>query len=123
MPAVRQAARNQVLQNLVLRVDDNPLAVGQLLNVEVKPLAIPLQSDAVVEMTFAHHALAQSQFVQQRHHPVFQNAGADCRLHLRAVAGFQVDRVDPGTVKEVGQEQPRRARADNSHLSAHRVSP
>ena len=120
---MRDATGDEVFQHLVLRIHGDALAVGESLDVEMVPFAVPLERDAAVEMRFPHHPLADAEFVHQFHDPMFEHPGADRALDLHAAAAFEIDRADPGTVEQMCEEQAGRSGADDAHLSTHVLSP
>ena len=76
---------------------------------------------AVMRMTLAVHALAQPVGAQQFDRTVFEHAGANAREHVGAGARLEDHAVDPATVQDFRQQQPRRPAADDRHLGLHRI--
>ena len=119
LSALRQAAGDQVLQYLMLRINNDPLAAGQALDIDVMALPVPLQGYAIVEMALPHHAVPQAEVDHQFDDPVFQNASPDRLFHIGTATGFDDDAADAKPVQQVREEQSRRATADDADLGAH----
>jgi hypothetical protein len=58
-------------------------------------------------------------FAQQIDGGLFQHAGADARFDIGAAALLEEHAIDPGLPQQLRQEQPGRARSDDSDLRAH----
>ena len=92
---------------------------GQLGEVDVMPAPAEAQVDAAMNEPLARHPLAETGLVQKIDAAVFEHAGANASLTVRARARLDDDRFDPGAMKQVREEQTRRTRADDSNLSVH----
>jgi len=112
------ARGDQVLDDLLLAVDRDPLAAGELVEGDAVSLAAEAQLDAVVNEAFAFETLADAHLDQEVHRALFEHARANPALDVLAVAVLEDDRVDALEVQEVSEHEARRARADYSHLRA-----
>ncbi len=106
----------------MLRIDGNPFAVRQLQDIHVVAFPIPLQSDAVVEVSFASQTLTEAKLVHQCQDPVLEYASPDGLLHLRTAAVLQNDGVNAGAMQQISEEEARRPRADDSKLASYDCS-
>ena len=84
----RQARRDQILDDLMLRIDGDR-AAGQRGQIDAVTLTVERQLDAVMQRAFGLHALAEAGRDQDVHRVLFQHAGADSRFDIGARAGFQ----------------------------------
>ena len=71
-----------------------------------------------MRMAFAVHALAEPDLAQQRDSAGLEHAGANAPEHMGAALPFQHDAVNAVAMKDVRQQQPGRAAADDRHLGA-----
>jgi hypothetical protein len=85
--------------------------------------AVEAELDAVVDEAFAVHALAGPAGAQHVGRALFEDAGALALLDVVAVARLQQYAVDSGLVQQAGEQQPRRAAADDADGGAHQLPP
>ena len=83
------------------------------------PLAAELQLDAVVDDALALQPLARARLGQQVDRGLLEHAGPDAVLDVVAAARLDHDRLDALHTQDLGQRQPRWARADDADLGAH----
>ena len=84
-------------------------------------LALEAELEAVVDQSFAIHALREVQLAQQVDRALLQDTGADARLDVRARAMFEDDGFDPLGCQEVRKHETGRTCANDGDLRA-RVS-
>ena len=112
------AGGDQVLHDLLLAVDRDAAAAGELVERDPVPTATEAQLHAVVHEPLALEALAHAHLDQELDRALLQHTGADAPLDVLAVAGLEDHGLDPLEVKELPEDKPRRARADDSNLRA-----
>lgn len=91
---------------------------GHALHVDVAAAAIERDEYAGMDETFAIEPLRDAEIAQDVDGSLLQHTGADTRLDIGAVAGFEDDVVDAGFVQQLPEQQPRGAGADNGDLCA-----
>ncbi len=116
--ADRGAAVHEILGDLGLAVDHHRLA-GHFLERNAVADAVDANLDAVVHQAVAVHAAADARLVEQVHRDLFDHAGADAAEHVLAGLALENDVVDTVLMKELAEQQSRRARPDNGDLGAH----
>ena len=119
LAVLRYPRHDQVLQHLVLRMDGDPFAVRQFPDIHVVAFPIPLQADAVVEVSFANQTLTEAKLVHQCHDPVLEYASPDGLLHLRTAAALQNGGVDAGAMEQMSEEQACGPCTDDSNLASY----
>ena len=102
--ALRHPAADKILEHLVLRINNDSLAIGQSLNVDVMALPVPLQGNALVEVALAQHAFAQPEVLHQFDDPVLQHTGANGFLDVVTASGFDNNCADPSAMQQMRQE-------------------
>ena len=102
------AGRVEILDDLVLPVERDRPAAGELLEVDAVMATRPAQLDAVVHRALLGHPVADAGVAQQLRNVVLQDAGADGRLDRLAAARVEDDRVDPLERQEVRRGAVRR---------------
>jgi hypothetical protein len=115
--AVPEARTNQILDDLLLRINGDGFA-HQLLKIDAMALPVKAQLDAFVFQTFAFQALAHSGIAQDVNRTLFEYPGPDPCFHIFAGLAFQHDRLDALQMQQVCERQPRRPRSDNPDLCA-----
>ncbi len=113
------AGGDQVLDDLVLGVERDGLAAGQLVQIDPVRLSGEAQVDSPVHGPLALHPFAEAHLGQQIDRALLEHAGPDGRLDLRPAAQLEHDGLDPLQVQEVGEQQPCRAGPDDADLRAH----
>ena len=93
-PPAFEARGDQVFHHLVLPVDGDGAAAGQLVHVDAMPAAVEAQLDAVMHEAFASHAVADARAEEQVHGALLQNTGADPLFHVLAALGLDDDGLD-----------------------------
>src|SRR5215472_9179163 len=112
------ACRIEVLGDRRLPIGHHLLA-GEFFGVNEETRSpLPGNGRAVMGMPLAIHSLAQSDLPQQRDGAGLQHPGANSLQHMAAALSFQENAVDAVAVKNMGQEQTRRAAADDRHLGS-----
>jgi hypothetical protein len=117
--ALGQPQGDQVLDHLLLTVDGDRPAAGQLEHVDAVALVGELEVHAVVGEALAGQALAGADGVEQLDAALLQHAGAHAPLDIGAVAVLQHQRLDAPLAQQVGQGQARRPRPDDRDLGVH----
>ena len=80
--------------------------------------------EALVDLPFAVHPLADLRLAHECGEAVLQHAGPNAAEHVVAAVLLENHGVDALQMEQLGQQQSRRAPADDSDLSPHRlVSP
>ena len=79
--------------------------------------------EALVDFALAVHALAALGLAHQLGEAMLQHAGANSRQDVFAAVLFQHHGFDALQMQQLGQQQPRRAAADDANLDFHLVSP
>ena len=116
--------RDQVLDHLLLAVDRDRPALGELLEGDPVTLAVEAQLDPVVDEPLAVEPIGQPELGQQVDGALLEDAGPDALLDVLAAAILEHDGLDSLPRQKVGQNQPGRARrprsqpgsASSSHL-------
>ena len=108
---------HQVLLHLGLPVDPHR-ASGQVHEVQMVPLARPLEVDAAVLVTLALEALAEADLPQQVHGGLLEDAGPDPRRDVLLRPGLHDDRLDALAVEQVREQHPGRPGPDDGDLGA-----
>ena len=67
--------------------------------------------------TLAVHPLPHPRFAQHLGAALFEHPGADARLHVLTSSGFEDHRLYAVSMQQVAEQQPRRTRTHNRHLS------
>ncbi len=119
LAAVGQPSRDQILDDLLLAVDRDPLA-DQTTEIEMMQRAVEAEKDAVMPHRLALQAFADAGLHQQVGCPLLEHAGAHALLDIGTAAAFEHDRVNATAVQQMGEHQPRGAGADNPDLRPHR---
>src|SRR5918999_846490 len=114
--ARREAGGDQILDDLLLAVDRDPPAAGELVEGDAVSLAAEAQLDAVVHEALAFQTLADAHLDQEVHRALFEHARANPALDVLAVAVLEDDGVDALEVQQVSEHETRRARADYPNL-------
>ncbi len=96
-----QARGNQILDHFVLRVDDNPLAAGQLDEIDVMAAPVELKGYSGIEAALAHHPGTEPHPVHQVDDPLLEDPGADRAFDFGAAAILDDDGVDARAMQEV----------------------
>jgi hypothetical protein len=114
-----QAGRNEVLNDFVLGVDGDALAVGEI--AEVNSMAAPVEAkfDAAVFEALEAETFADTEFVHELDGVVFEKAGADALFNVRAGVEFEDDGFYAEAVEEEREEEAGGSGADDGDLCAH----
>jgi hypothetical protein len=75
-----------------------------------------------MQQTLLHQALANSRLFQQIDGSVFENTRANALFNIFTRAAFQHHGFDAFEMQQMRKRQPRRPRANNSHLRPHAAS-
>src|SRR6185312_11660084 len=100
---------DQVLHDLLLPVDRDPVAAGQLVERDAVAAALEAELDAVVDETLAPEAVADAHLDEQLDRPLLEHAGAHARLDVGAVARLENDGLDALALQQVAEHEPRGA--------------
>jgi hypothetical protein len=111
----------EVLGQLGLPIDRDA-APYEVHEVQVMPVAGPVQVDAAVDVALPVQSLAHPDLAQEVHCGLFQDSGPDTRLDVPTRAGLHDDGLDTRAVKQMRQQQSCRAGADDGDLGAHATS-
>jgi hypothetical protein len=117
--AGRLARGEEILDHLLLAVDRDPAAAGQLGEVDPVPAAAEAQLDPVMDEPLAPHPLAQPARVEEVRRALLEHPGADPLLEVRAAAGLHHDGVDAVPPEEMREQQPGRPGAHDADLRLH----
>ena len=110
-----QPGRDEVLDHFGLRPDPHA-AAGEVVEVDVVPLAVELQVDAAVLDPLGVHPAGQPELAQQRGDVVLEHAGALAGLDVLAAAVLQDDGVHARPGQQLPEQQPGRAGTDDADL-------
>src|SRR5206468_4655845 len=108
--------RDQVLDDLLLAVDRDRPALGELLEWDPMTLAIEAQLDALVDQALAVEAVSQPELGEQVHGALLENARPDALLHVLTAAVLEHDAPDVLPGEEVGEHQASGTGAHDPHL-------
>jgi hypothetical protein len=111
---------DQILDYLLLRVDRNRLASGEIVEVDAVAAAVKSKDDPVMGEAFALETLADSRFDEQIDRAMLKQTRADSLLDVFSAARFKNDGLDSLQAEQMGEDQPRWTCTDNSDLRAHR---
>ena len=114
-----QPRADQVLDDLLLAVDRDRAAAGEVAQRDPVALAAEPQLDAVVHEPLAMHPLAEADLVHQVHRRLLEHARAHALLHVLAVARLEDHRLDAPQLEQPAEHQPRGAASDDRHLGTH----
>jgi hypothetical protein len=117
--ACRQPGRDQVLDDLLLTVDDDLPAAGQLGQRDPMVLAVEAEADAVMREALLVEPVGQPDLAEQLHRRVLTHARAHTALDVVTAPGLQDYRVDAVQPEQMGQQQAGWACSHDGHLSAH----
>ena len=121
--AVLEPEGYQVLDHLGLGVHRHRPAAGQRGEVDAVRAAVEAQLDAGVDDALAVQALPGPARAQGVDGALFEDAGALAALDVGPVAALQHDAVDARVVQHAGEQQPRRAAADDADGGVHGSHP
>ena len=88
-----EARGDEILHDLVLAVDGDGAAAGELAQGDAVAHAVELEVEPLVDEPFAVHALAHADAAQQVDRRLLEHAGAQPVLDVGAVASLDDDRV------------------------------
>ena len=117
--AALQPRLDQVLHDLVLAVDRDRAATGQLRHVDAMTAAVEGEVNAGVPHTLTPQAVPDAGRGHEVDGALLEHAGTDAFDDVVPAAILEDEGVDSPEMEKVAQHQPRRARADDSHLSPH----
>src|SRR3954447_4274463 len=118
LAAVGQTLSDQVGDDLLLIVDEHPLA-DQLMKIDVAGFAPERNIDAVVHHRLALQPRADAGVDQHLRHPVLHQPGAHPRLAIGAASILDHDAGNAGEMQQMRQHQPRRSRSHDADLGPH----
>ncbi len=116
---VRQPRGDQVLDDLLLAVDRDRAAAGELGQRDPVPRAAEAQLDALVHEPLAVQPVGHAQLGEQIDRALLEHAGAHAPLDVLARAVLEHDRVDPARVQQRPEHEPRWPGADDRDLRPH----
>ena len=105
--------RDQVADDLVLAVDRDRPAAGEVREIEPVPLAAEREVEALVPESLGGEPAAQPGLAQQIDRRLLEDAGAHALDHVLLAADLDGDRLDAGALQQVAEQQPGRAGADD----------
>jgi len=114
-----QMGGDEVLDDFMLGVDGDALAVGEFAEVDAMAAIVEAEFDAAVFETVALEAVGDAEFVHELDGGVFEEAGADAVFDVGAGVEFEDDGVDAEAVEEKREEEAGGAGADDGYLGAH----
>jgi hypothetical protein len=114
-----QPELDQVLEDLMLRVNRDHPAVGQLLQIDAVIAVLIPYLEAVVDEAFALQPVTGADLGHQVDRALLEHACSNRGLDRFTRAALDDDRFDPAEVEQLRQQQPRRASADDPDLGAH----
>ena len=112
------ARGDQVLHDLLLAVDRDAAAAGELVERDPVAAAAEAQLHAVVDESLALEALADAHLDQELDRALLQHARADAPLDVLAVAVLEDHGLDALEMEQLPEDKPRGTRADDSDLRA-----
>ena len=102
-----QPQLDQVLEHLVLGVDGDHPAVGELLQVDAVVAALEADLEAMMDEALALEAIAGADLGHQVDGALLEHAGADGGLDRLARAALDDDRFDAAQVQQLREQQTR----------------
>jgi hypothetical protein len=90
---------DQIAHHFVLAVDGDPLALGELEEIDAMSSTTEADGDAAVPQSTAPHAIADAERQQQIDRPLFEDTGPHAIDHVVAAAVLDDDRIDPVQVQ------------------------
>lgn len=112
------AGFDQILDQLILAVDGDGAAAGEVLEIDAMAAAFEGEPDSAVAHALAAEAVADSGFDQQVDGRLFEDAGAHSLDDIIAAATFDDGRFDAVEMEEMTEQQARGTGANDSHLRA-----
>ena len=109
---------HQIPRHLGLAVGGHNFAASQAMHINAVALAAEHQIDAVVDDALAADPSAHARFMQHVHRGLLQNTSADAAQHIIRALALDDDGVNACFVKQLTEQQPRRARANDGDLGA-----
>ena len=116
--AGRQARLDEIVDDLVLTVDGDRAAAGELGHVDAVPRAAEGEIDAIVPQPFAREPFADANLVHQIDRALLEHARANPLDHVLPAALFEDDGVDALEMQQLPEHQSGGARADDADLGA-----
>ncbi len=114
----RQPRRDEILDDLMLRINGNCASACESAEIDAMAAAAEAQLDAVMGEAELLQPLADAGFNQQVDGALFEQAGANPLFDVLAAASFEHDGLDAREVEQMREHQARRSRADDADLSA-----
>jgi hypothetical protein len=85
----------QILDDLMLGVDRDRLAAGELVQVDAMAAAVESQLDSMMNEPFAFQALSDARFDEHVHRALLEHACPDAHFDIFPAANFDNDGFDP----------------------------
>ncbi len=117
-----EAQGDHVLHRLVLTVDRDRAAAGQVFKIDPVAAAGEANFDAPVDQALAPQAFAEPRLDQGFDGDLLQHAGPDPALHVSAAARLENDRFDALQMQKPRQQEPGWPGADDADLCARHIS-
>ena len=117
-----EAGVGQVGDDLLLPIDGDRRATGELGQVDAVADAVEAQLEALVHEPLALEPLAQPGGLEQVDRALLEHAGAHALLDVVAAARLEHDRLDAVAGEQVAEEQAGRPAADDADLGAHHAA-
>ncbi len=117
----RAARMVEILLHLMLAVDRNRAAAGELRHIDAVQRARKADVDSVMHQPLAPHAIAQTDRGHEVDHALLQNARAHTLDHVLFAARFEHHRIDSLEMEQMSEQKPGRTAADNAYLCTHAV--
>src|SRR5688572_2547321 len=107
---------DQIPDNLILSIDRDGLTACQRAEIDAMPSSLETDIEPLVTQPGSLKPRANAHRVEQVHGTLLQDAGPDAVDDIVPAAVLDNDGIDAIEVKEMAQQQPRGAGADNSDL-------
>ncbi len=110
---------DQIFDDLLLAIDGDGAAAGQVGEIDAVAAAAEAQFDAVMQQALAAQPLAHVRLHQQVHAALLEHAGSNAMLDILAAATLDDDRLHTLQMQQVRKQQSRGSRSDDADLRAH----
>ena len=103
-----QTGLDQILHDLLLPVDRDPAAPGQLVERNSMRSSVKSQLDPVMDETLPLQSFARTHLHEKVRGRLLEHPRSDSLLDVIAAAGFEHDRIDAVQVKQLPEHEPGR---------------
>ena len=107
----------------MLGVERDHAPVGKVFEIDPVRASVEAQVEAVMHEAFALHALTGADLVHEVDRRLLEDGRPDGLLNLGTRAAFEDDALDPAQMQQMGKQQARGPRSDDTDLRPHPSEP